>query len=60
MGKNVLQVLKMGWNNVTDDGMSAISSALKCNTSLTELSLIMSKISPRGTHIVYQCIVISP
>jgi len=49
----VLCVLKMGWNNISDDGMFTISGALKDNTSLVELSLVMCKISPKGMHEYY-------
>lgn len=47
-GNKVLKVLEMGWNKINDDGMSAISKALKSNTSLVELSLIKSDLSPEG------------
>ena len=47
---NSLQELNMGSNDVTDDGMSLVADALKCNNTLTVLRVNNCGFSVKGSY----------
>ena len=45
---HTLQELKIGWNDIGDDGIAVISEALQHNKSLTTLDVQWCRLSTKG------------
>ena len=52
---HTLQVLDMGYNNISDDGIAVISEALQHNKSLTTLLVAQCRLSVKGTVVCIRC-----
>ena len=48
-GSATLRELRVGFNNISDDGMAVISEALQHNKSLTTLNVAGCGLSVKGT-----------